>query len=1023
MGVPGFYKWLVQRYPLIRRRLSDIPCPKIDNLYIDFNCIIYNSLQNVTSTEPPYTILFQEVCRFLDVLIQSIRPQCLIFIAVDGPAPFAKCTQQRSRRFVSARDYVPGGFDTTQISVGTEFMELLHDFLTQFLQEKTKTDKIWGTPDVIYSSHRSPGEGEHKFFNFIRSNIQSKNITENTSHCIYSPDADLLFLGLQTRQPYFYILREWDGWIGPNERVGNGKLDKLKFSDVQFELINLMIARECLQLDYPKIPDINRIIDDFAAFSFLIGNDFIPHFPDVVIQSGQFTSVVQTYQNTIMGKEYLINDEGKIDKKVLKELLTNYVLEFHNNDRSGTIKSDGEARKYLMSKYPEEFKMDPDNFERDLANAVLDSFDWVFDYYTKGCQSWNWCFPFPYPPPLITVAKYCEGHRSTFELDRPPLPFEQLLSIEPPQSADHLPPGVRQLMFPPSPIAHFYPKTFEIDLNGRRFEHEGVVLIPMIKIDDIREEFQKVAKDLTPEEVKRNTLMNDLIVKDGQVSDYDESKLLLLKKRAEDDSKPPFWPSLYDANIQFTYSKANCKINLFGMASFSASIFIHFAEKAYDIKPPKKVNELKNILNKPILINWPYLKPALVSAVIDRGGFVLPEEIKVNKKEVENIFSNTEKHYKQTYAIDCSDENVILAVHPVLKTSIEQNRFRFDSNTIFVPYQFTTSVHSSPSFLTYFDRKQPPELTVGMTVVVKSGQNQGRIGKVVSVGNDKNATIEILNAKKFDGFDKLFNDEQEQWESINAISDENQIPIEKVQKLLSSVVVQIGESKTFDVAFTAYSKGKVLDGFCRSYKEKDGDEERTHYEVTKEFVSKVNEYISSPLLSFLLDLLKDDKVKNIGYLNAKKIWPDDDFTSSSMKTAELTQFMKEQLNKKFFLIDDFIDSISQTTLSKIEEKLIHGSDGEIEGQKDVVENIDNLIWAGKPKEIEQKCGIGSRVINLTTSGPIPFGAVGTVVQFDRKNLMFSVVLDDEFKYGNNLRKRLRTNRGYIARIDDLFFIQ
>lgn len=159
MGVPGFYRWITQRYPLIRRRMNDVARPRIDNFYVDFNCIIYNALRLV-DTSVSMDQLFDETCRYLDLLVQIIQPQSVLFIAVDGPAPFAKCSQQRSRRFVAARDRRPGGFDSTSISVGTEFMESLHQVLLSYFEEKTKTDQTWKKPQLIYSSHRVPGEGE-----------------------------------------------------------------------------------------------------------------------------------------------------------------------------------------------------------------------------------------------------------------------------------------------------------------------------------------------------------------------------------------------------------------------------------------------------------------------------------------------------------------------------------------------------------------------------------------------------------------------------------------------------------------------------------------------------------------------------------------------------------------------------------------------------------------------------------------------------------------------------------------------
>jgi 5'-3' exonuclease len=160
MGVLGFYRWLVQRYPLIRRRLSDASRPRVDNLYIDFNCLLYNSLRLV-SVAAGTRELIVEVCRFLDLLVQLARPQCLVFVAVDGPAPFAKASQQRTRRFLAARDSGRGGFTSLAFSIGTAFMAELSQALRAFIEERSACDAVWARPQVLYSSHCVPGEAEH----------------------------------------------------------------------------------------------------------------------------------------------------------------------------------------------------------------------------------------------------------------------------------------------------------------------------------------------------------------------------------------------------------------------------------------------------------------------------------------------------------------------------------------------------------------------------------------------------------------------------------------------------------------------------------------------------------------------------------------------------------------------------------------------------------------------------------------------------------------------------------------------
>lgn len=95
MGVPKFYRWISEHYPLINQIISDTSIlPEIDNFYLDMNGIIH-ACTHPNDNDMSKTLTMREmmlgIFRYIDRMVSEIvRPKRILFMAIDGVAPRAK---------------------------------------------------------------------------------------------------------------------------------------------------------------------------------------------------------------------------------------------------------------------------------------------------------------------------------------------------------------------------------------------------------------------------------------------------------------------------------------------------------------------------------------------------------------------------------------------------------------------------------------------------------------------------------------------------------------------------------------------------------------------------------------------------------------------------------------------------------------------------------------------------------------------------------------------------------------------
>ncbi|GIC91739.1 5'-_3' exoribonculease Dhp1 [Aspergillus udagawae] len=169
---------------------------------------------------------------------------------------------------------------------------------------------------------------------------------------------------------------------------------------------------------------------------------------------------------------------------------------------------------YADRYYEQKFGVDPQDkeFRHKVARAYAEGLAWVLLYYFQGCPSWTWYYPYHYAP---FAADFVDIGDMEINFDKgvPFRPFEQLMGVLPASSNHAIPEVFHDLMSnPESEIIDFYPEDFAVDLNGKKFAWQGVILLPFIDEKRLLAAMEKKYPLLTEDEKLRNSVGREVLL-------------------------------------------------------------------------------------------------------------------------------------------------------------------------------------------------------------------------------------------------------------------------------------------------------------------------------------------------------------------------------------------------------------------------------------------------------------------------------------------------------------------------------
>ena len=600
MGIPYFFKWFCTRYNariLTEIKRGDTISLDVDCFYIDMNGLIHpcaqkvyeygmykplprllpRSSNNQTKTKDDKEHrLFVEITNTVENLVAMIRPKKKLVLCIDGTAPAAKMSQQRSRRFRSVAERSTEEirhFDQNQITPGTRFMYRLSQYLDGWIRRKLnesttlstkeEMDKVfvWRSIQVVLSNDRVPSEGEHKIVSYIRQRKLNEPESIYETHCIHGLDADLFMLALETHLPRVFLFRE--------DLYGIHDFHLVDMGSLRTHLIREMT------LDSPSFTvKESNFVDDFVVLCFLVGNDFLPSLPSLTIRDNGLDKLLMWYETMLSeGGEYLtqIDCRGRMvpTPERLRDIFVLVAKEEKAMIETRFSKGNVTHVDKLLSKYmtsiPEGgYTLDYRAWRREyyatklglqdeesiltVCKCYVDGIYWVSAYYSKECPTFGYLYHYHYAPLASDLVRYMNTMQCKVIPDwkmEPPLsPFEQLLTVLPPQSKALLPRPLQWLMTSPrSPIIDFYPLQVCVDHDGKNYDHEGIVRVNFVDRDRVRKAFAKYKSGILARTMARN-------YKDRSVLYYYHPKVKYVYRSFYD-----YIPECHVKTIQFDMDK------------------------------------------------------------------------------------------------------------------------------------------------------------------------------------------------------------------------------------------------------------------------------------------------------------------------------------------------------------------------------------------------------------------------------------------------------------------------------------
>jgi 5'-3' exoribonuclease 1 len=753
------------------------------------------------------------------------------------------------------------------------------------------------------------------------------------------------------------------------------------------------------------------------------------------------------------------DDEQEEDEEGKKAIVR--VVQKYDNAKIVDI-SPEEAQSAMDKKYEEKFDAWKDQYYKSkfdwgrdneeeltkLTENYVQGLQWVLYYYYRGVASWPWFYAYHYSPMISDVKKGLKANID-FKLGQPFKPFQQLMGVLPDRSKKIVPVAYHPLMTSPdSSIIDFYPRDFQLDMNGKKMEWEAVVKIPFIQEDRLLTAMATKEHELTADEKSRNSFGVSLKFTYAQDLDFIYPSSLpgvfpdLPHCRCVENifELPTMeglevYVGLMDGVKLGAHSLANfpslkelpfhgkldfAGVNVFQQDSRNESMIVTLL----DTEPRTGIAYAQQKLGKAVNVGYPFLQEGKVVKVSDElFDYVLPptegppmaiphgpQEISQWKKMADRI----ENTYSKRLGMVIGEVESLVHVEPLkglLKT--DEGAMIKDYGEIpgmQVEYATQTVVDEvispDPRFLEKEALPIEEEFPEGSRAFYLGDYAYGRPLQVLK-HVDNRAVIMVSKLKKPEpDFGRQVARQAEKltpYYPSYVVARQLSMPPLALSKLTASFNVNSSGMKMnlgLNLKFEA-KKLKVL-GYSR--KSQNGWEySQKAIDLLAQYMTKFPEFIAAIIMNPTGDG-----------------WEDTDFFPAEVaksKIKEIIAWLRELQTKSFEKVPLDAEQLDSDAVKMIEQ----AADANLPLTQDVTtQKVGKVprVALLKPSDAEQRLNnqhftIGDRVVYVQDSGRVPIGVSGTVIGKTRtaRAMLLDIVFDATFMSGTSLGDRCSPFRG------------